>query len=113
MNEIWLAQTFGGGGGPSPFGPLGVMILIFGFFYMLVIRPQQKKEKDKESMRASLKKNDEVVTAGGLHGRVVDVRDNLLFLEIAPNVRVKMERASVEAVPSRVTKKEEQGTAKE
>jgi preprotein translocase subunit YajC len=112
MNELWLAQAFGGEG-PSPFGPMGVMLLIFGFFYFLVIRPQQRREKDKEAMRASVKKNDEVVTSGGLHGRVVDVKANILFVEIAPNVRVRMERASVEAVPSRVGRSEEQGTAKE
>jgi preprotein translocase subunit YajC len=108
MNELWLAQAFGGGNGPSPFGPLVIMAMIFGFFYVLVIRPQQKREKDKDSLRAGLKKNDEVVTSGGLHGRVVDVRDNLVFLEIAPNVRVKMEKASIEAVPSRMAKPAEQ-----
>jgi preprotein translocase subunit YajC len=111
MNELWLAQAFGDG--PSPFGPMGVMVAIFAFFYFLVIRPQQKREKDKEAMRSGLKKNDEVVTAGGLHGRVVDLKGNIMFLEIAPNVRVRMERASVEAVPSRSGKSEEQGTTKE
>ena len=112
MNDLWLAQAFGGEG-PSPFGPMGVMLAIFAFFYFLVIRPQQKREKDKESMRGGLKKGDEVVTTGGLHGRVVDMKGNILFLEIAPNVRVRMERASVEAVPSRSPKAEEQGTTKE
>lgn len=113
MNEVLLAQAFGAEG-PSPFGPFLVMALIFGFFYVLVIRPQQNREKDKQAMRADLKRNDDVVTAGGLHGRVVDLKDNIIVVEIAPNVRVRMERASVEAVPNRVAKKakEEQGAAK-
>lgn len=114
MNEVLLAQAFGGAEGPSPFGPFLVMALIFGFFYVLVIRPQHKREKDKEAMRADIKRNDEVVTTGGLHGKVVDLRDNIIVVEIAQNVRVRMERASVEAIPSRVAKKEkeEQGAAK-
>lgn len=115
MNEVQLAQALGADGGPSPFGPFLIMALIFGFFYVLVIRPQQKKEKDKLAMRASLRKNEEVVTAGGLHGKVVDVRGPILILEIAPNVRVRMEVASVEAIPSRMPrpeKAEEQGASK-
>lgn len=115
MNEVQLAQALGADGGPSPFGPFLIMAMIFGFFYVLVIRPQQKKEKDKGAMRASLRKNEEVVTTGGLHGKVVDVRGAILILEIAPNVRVRMELASVEAVPSRVPKpekSEDQGATK-
>src|SRR5688500_17525027 len=98
MDGMMLAQM---GGQPSPFGPILIMAAICGIFYFILIRPQQKKEQDKEVMRANLKKNDEIVTSGGLHGRVVDLKGALIWVEVAPNVRVKMERHAVEAVPSK------------
>ncbi|MGH7821780.1 MAG: preprotein translocase subunit YajC [Candidatus Binatia bacterium] len=108
MNELLLAQA--PGEAPSPFGPLVVMGLIFAFFYFLVMRPQQKKEREKETFRGNLKKNDEVVTMGGLHGRVVDLKGPIVSLELAPNVRVKIERRSIDgpvSSPARTEAKEQ------
>lgn len=98
MDGLMLGQM---GGAPSPFGPILIMAAICGIFYFILIRPQQKKEQDKETMRANLKKNDDVVTSGGLHGRVIELKGTLITVEVAPNVRVKMERRAVEAVPSK------------
>lgn len=94
MNDLALAQAQG----PSPFGPLLIMALIFGFFYFLVIRPQQKREKEKTTLRENLKKGDDVVTVGGVYGRVVELKEGVVILEIAQNVRVRFERKAIEAL---------------
>ena len=95
---VWLQA----GGGPegSPFGfliPMGAIMLIF---YMLLIRPQQKKQKEHETMLKAIGKGDKVVSAGGLHGEVTGVTDDVLTVEIAnvkgERVRVKLDRARVD-----------------
>jgi preprotein translocase subunit YajC len=89
--EAW-AQTGGGGGaGPSALIQMAPLPLVFVVFYFLLIRPQQLKQKEHTSMLAGLKKNDDVVTTGGLYGKVIALTDNVVTLEIAPNVRVKVD----------------------
>jgi preprotein translocase subunit YajC len=83
------------GGGFMSFLPL---IIIFVIFYFLLIRPQSKRAKEHRAMIAALAKGDEVVTGGGLLGRVTDLDENILTLEIAPNVSVKVQRPSVTQV---------------
>jgi preprotein translocase subunit YajC len=78
-----------GGGGLAGFLPL---ILIFVVFYFLLIRPQQKKAKDHQNFIASLKKGDEVITSGGIHGKITGLTDAVVTIEIADNVRVKISR---------------------
>jgi preprotein translocase subunit YajC len=104
MNHLVLAQM-AGPDGPSPFGPLVMMTAIFGIFYILVIRPQQKRERDKDDFRAKLKKGDEVLAAGGIFGRVADIKGSVVTVDLAPNIRVRVERRSVE--PVRMIKSEE------
>ena len=115
MNPLILAQM-GGGDGPSPFGPMMVMVAIFGIFYFLVMRPQQQKqreeEKAREAFRSGLKKNDEILTTGGLYGRVIEVRGTVVLVELAPNVRVKVDRRNVEVPPSRPAKADEKESEK-
>ena len=76
-------------------GPLPMLVLMFVIFYFLLIRPQQKKTKAHKEMLAQLKKGDPVVTSGGIHGKITGVSDQTLVVEIAPQVRVKVQRASV------------------
>jgi preprotein translocase subunit YajC len=87
---------------PSPFGMLVPMGLIFLIFYFLLIRPQQKRQRDLDAMLKAIEKNDGVVTAGGLHGKVVGVADDVLTVEIAAvkgeRIRVKISRAKIESV---------------
>ena len=88
---------------PSPLSMLVPMALIFLIFYFLLIRPQARRQKEQEAMWAGLDKGDDVVTAGGLHGRVVGVTDDVLTLEIGSlkggdKVRVKVSRTKVESV---------------
>ena len=90
--------------GPSIFDsvlfPLGIMLLIFFF---LVIRPQQKKQREHDAMLKSAEKGDAIITSGGLHGKVTGVTDDVLTVEIATlkggdRVRVKVNRSSVQHV---------------
>lgn len=83
------AQTF------SFFLPL---LAVFGIFYFLIIRPQQKQAKQRQAMIAAVKKGDQVVTVGGIHGRITGVTDAILTVEIADNVKVKVDRASIQGV---------------
>jgi preprotein translocase subunit YajC len=88
---------------PSPFNMLVPMGLIFLIFYFLLIRPQSKRQRELEQAVKGIEKNDNVVTAGGLHGKVVGIADDVLTVEIASlkggeRVRVKVSRAKVEIV---------------
>jgi preprotein translocase subunit YajC len=102
---ISIAYAMGGvggsggqGGGFSAFIPL---ILMFAIFYFLLIRPQQKKAKQHREMISSLKKGDRVVSTGGLHGVITGISDDVITMEIAPKVRVKVSRGSVAGAVNR------------
>ena len=72
-----------------------MLVIMFAIFYFLLIRPQQKRAKQHKELVNSLKAGDQVVTAGGVHGKVTAVQDTLVTLEIASNVRVKVNRSSI------------------
>jgi preprotein translocase subunit YajC len=74
------------------------LALLFGIFYFMLIRPQTKKASDHARMLRELKRNDEVVTTGGIIGRVTELGDKVVTLEIAPNVRVRVERPQIASV---------------
>ena len=82
--------------GMSPIGFLP-FILIAVLFYLLLIRPMKKQERERQEMASNLKKNDEVLTGAGIYGTVVDVSetDDKITVKVADNVRVKMTRASI------------------
>ena len=100
MGSLGQGGTGQGGGGFTAFIPLILMGVIF---YFLLIRPQQKKQKDLRNMLASIKKGDTVITQGGLHGRVTGLTDQVATLEIAEKVRVKVSRAYIAAITARET----------
>jgi preprotein translocase subunit YajC len=85
----------GGAGGSSGLGAFLPLIIIFAIFYFLLIRPQQKKAKQHKQLLAALKKGDRVVSSGGLHGVVTGISDDVVTMEIAPKVRVKVSRGSI------------------
>ena len=80
------------------FGFLFPMLIIFGAFYFLLIRPQQKQRKQHAAMMEALKSGDEVVTAGGILGQVTAISDHFVTLKIADNVQIKVQKATVTAV---------------
>ncbi len=108
MTDLALAQTAPGFGGAGPMLNFLPLVLVFAVFYFLLIRPQQKKTKEHEQMLGRLKKNDEVMTSGGIYGKVVALTDEVVTLEVAPNVRVRVHRPQISAVTT-----VEKGSSKE
>ena len=94
MLNIILLQAAGApqGGGMSFILMIVAMIAIFYFF---IIGPQQKKQKKINAFRESLKKGDKVMTAGGIYGRIREIKDNAVILEIADGVRIKIDKNSI------------------
>ncbi len=95
--SAWAMSAPGGegegkGGGLTLFMP---MILVFLIFYFLLIRPQAKQQKRHQAMLKEIKRGDEVVTASGIHGKIISVTDDTVSVEIAENVRIKMEKKQV------------------
>ena len=100
-----MAQAAGGapaGGGFTPFIMMAVFVVIF---YFLLIRPQQKKQKEHQAMLGKLAAGDEVVTAGGILGKVIAVGDQFLTIEIADGVRIKVQRFQVTSLVPKGTLK--------
>jgi len=96
------AQAAGGGAETLLASPLVMMAIIFAIFYFLMIRPQQKKQKEHAAQLAAIRRGDQVVTQGGLIGKVSKVKDdNELEIEIAPNVKVRVVRSTVVSVLSK------------
>lgn len=87
----------------SPGGMLSMLlpfILMFVVMYFLILRPQKRKEKDRKAMISRVKKNDKVVTAGGVHGTITSLRENEIILRIddAKDVKIKLDRSAIAAV---------------
>jgi preprotein translocase subunit YajC len=95
-----LAQTAGAGAGSAadPLFTLLPLVLFAVVFYFLLIRPQTKRQKEHKRMIDALKKGDEVVTMGGIAGRINELGDNFVLVEIADGVQAKVRRAAIEAV---------------
>src|SRR5436309_16110900 len=98
MSDIAFAQAAPGLGGPNSMMTLLPFILIFVIMYFMVIPPQQKKSKEHQELLNKLKKNDEVMTSGGIYGKVIDLKETVVTLEVAPNVRIRVHRPQISAV---------------
>ena len=92
-------------GQPSPWSPLIMLGVFFAVFFFFVIRPQMKRAKDHRTMIASIGKGDEVVTNGGILGRVDEIGDAFIALEIADGVRIKVQKHAIAAVLPKGTMK--------
>ena len=95
MGTAW-AQT--ADGGPPPIFNLLPLVAVAGILYVLMVRPEQKRRKDHESLVAGLKRNDQITMSSGIHGRVMSIGDKVVTVEIAPNVKVVVDRAAVQTV---------------
>lgn len=98
MFDVAYAQTAPGPGGLGSLVSFAPLILVFIIFYVLLIRPQQKKAKDHQRMLGQIKKNDEVMTSGGIYGKVVALADTVVTLEVAPNVRIRVHRPQISGI---------------
>lgn len=97
---VWNSLLAANDGG-SPWAMLLPLILIFGFFYLLIIRPQQRQKREQQAMIGSLRRGDKVVTVGGIHGRVEQVKDNTVLLKVAEGVKIEITKASVAQLTER------------
>jgi len=96
ISEAWAQSPAGGtGGGIESFLLIGAM---FAVLYFLMIRPQMKRAKEHKGMVDALQKGDEVITAGGVLGRINKVTDAYISLEIANNVEIQVQKAAVQTV---------------
>lgn len=104
ISDAW-AQ---GGGAPAGSGLVSLLpiVVIFVLFYFLLIRPQQKRQKQHKEMVAALSKGDEVVTVGGTLGKITDVGENFITVEIAQGVQIKVQRTAVQAMMPKGTMKD-------
>ncbi len=95
---IAMAPPQGGQGGGEIYSTLIMFGLIIAIFYFMIIRPQQKRQKEREALLGQIKKGDKIITAGGIHGEVVGLDEKTLLIEIADKVKVKVERNSISVV---------------
>ena len=105
MNAMaWMMVAQAKPQGPDLIQTLGFMAIIFALFYFMMIRPQTKREKERRKMIDAIKPGDRILFAGGILGTVANVKDQVLAVKIADNVKIEVSRASV----IRVLEKDEQ-----
>ena len=90
INSIMLEATNTGGG--SGLMQILMIVALFAIFYFLMIRPQSKKQKEIRKFREGLQNGDKVITAGGIYGRIKEIKENAIILEVADGVRIKVEK---------------------
>jgi preprotein translocase subunit YajC len=89
------AQSAGSALGGGGFSQIIILVVFVAVFYFLLIRPQQKRMKDQQAMLSRLASGDEVVTTGGILGRIIEVNDTFLTLEVADGVRIKVQKTQI------------------
>lgn len=92
-----------GGSSANPIASLLPFALMFVVLYLLILRPQMKKQKDQQRLIDELEKKDQIVTSGGIHGIIENIKDDIIVVKVADNVKIEISRAAV----SRVKNKEE------
>ncbi len=97
---MWSATDAAAAGGGNILITLAPFILMFAVFYFLLIRPQQKKAKVRNSMLSQLKKGDKVVTIGGLHGTIQELTDDTVVLRVNDVTKLTFDRSSINNVSS-------------
>jgi preprotein translocase subunit YajC len=104
MNLLGIILQVATGGG-SAWSGLMMMVVIIAIFYFFMIRPQQKKQKDIQKAREALKVGDRIVTAGGVYGKIKEIGDVYMLIEIADGVRIRIDKTSVFASSEDVQQK--------
>ena len=97
--ELLIAMAPQGGDG-SMVSTLIMFGAIFAIFYFMIIRPQQKKAKERESLLSSVKKGDKIITASGIHGTVAGLDDTTVLVDVGNNNKIKMERSAIGQIVS-------------
>ena len=102
ISQLFIANAYAEGGAPAPQGG-GIMeflplIALIAVFYFLILRPQQKRAREHKALIEALQKGDEVITLGGLFGKVTNVGEESVSIEIAANVVIQVQKAAVQNV---------------
>ena len=95
---IAMAPNGGQQGGGSMVSTLIMFAAIFAIFYFMIIRPQQKRAKQREQMLGQLKKGDKIVTSGGIHGSIAGLDEKTALVDLGNNVKIKIERSAIASV---------------
>lgn len=98
--ELFLAMAPQGGEGGSMVSTLIMFGAIFAIFYFMIIRPQQKKAKEREALLSSAKKGDKIITASGIHGTIAGLDDTTVLVDVGNNTKIKMERSAIGQIVS-------------
>lgn len=93
-----MAPQGGEGGGGSLISTLIMFGAIFAIFYFMIIRPQQKRAKEREKLLSNIEKGDKIITSGGVHATIVGIEEKTVLIEVAPNVKIKIERSAIGSV---------------
>lgn len=97
--ELFLAMApQGGSGGGSLVSTLIMFGAIFAIFYFMIIRPQQKRAKEREQLLSNIQKGDKVVTSGGIHGTIVGLEEKTCLIQVSDNVKMKIERSAIATI---------------
>ncbi len=100
-NILLMAAPAGGESG-NPILSFLPIVLMFGVFYFLLIRPQTKRQKDSEKMRSELKKGDHIITSGGIHGTIEGIKDNdILLVKTATDTKLHVSKSAVSTVKTK------------
>lgn len=98
--ELIIGMAPQGGGSANLISTLVMFGAIFLIFYFMIIRPQQKRAKEREKMLSNMQKGDKVVTSGGLHGTIAGIDEKTILLQVSDNVKMKFERSAIASVLS-------------
>ncbi|MDR1200258.1 MAG: preprotein translocase subunit YajC [Tannerellaceae bacterium] len=99
MNLQSILLQAQGAGGASSYQGILLMVVIIAIFYFFMIRPQQKKQKEIRKAREAMKPGDKIVTAGGIYGKIKEINDVYMLVEISDGVRIRIDKSSVYASP--------------
>jgi len=97
LNILLQVAPGGEGGGAGSYSFILMIVAMVAIFYLFMLRPQQKRQKDLQKAREAMKSGDKVILAGGIHGRIKEVADTNMLIEIAEGVRIRVDKGSVYA----------------
>lgn len=95
---IAMAPAPEGGGGGSFVSTIIMFGAIFAIFYFMIIRPQQKRAKEREKLLSNIQKGDKVVTSGGIHGVIAGLEEKTVLLDVGDKIKLKVERSAIASV---------------
>ena len=117
MNSFFLslpllmgAPQGGEGGGTSSLFSFLPLVAIIAIFYFLILRPQNKKQKETQKMLSAVKKGDRVVTIGGIHGVIQNVRESTVIVKVDENTKLEFNRAAIASVSSQAREEKDEET---